>query len=366
MKLNTAKKLTAGALALSMMFAMAVPMAFAESQAEVVPSTTPHITKKYTATNADTISPKETFTFTAVATDVKNAGVKADGRTPITKADAPTLTIEAADYGTGSATTAGATMDLEITKDKDFPNVGIYYYTVTEAASGNAGVTTHAGNMLLKVSVVYNEAGTALEEKYVFYNGMDSTTGEGTKGTKGAAIENTYSAGSLEVKKVVTGNLGDKNKKFNVTVTFTAPADKTVAENISYVEGGETKTIVPSDWDENGVATKKIAVADGNTITFTNIPYGVTYTVVEDNYTETAEGAKDYDPAQYAAVDSDTEKGTVGKIDTAKETMTITNNKGDNNIDTGVILDNAPYILMLAVVAGGAMTLVIKKRREEE
>ena len=46
--------------------------------------------------------------------------------------------------------------------------------------------------------------------------------------------------------------------------------------------------------------------------------------------------------------------------------MTITNNKGDSNIDTGVILDNAPYMLMLAVVAGGAMTLVIKKRREEE
>ena len=53
-------------------------------------------------------------------------------------------------------------------------------------------------------------------------------------------------------------------------------------------------------------------------------------------------------------------------IDTAKETVTITNNKGNDNIDTGVILDNAPYILMLAVVAGAAMTLVIKKRREEE
>lgn len=43
MKLNTAKKLTAGALALSMMFAMATP-AFAVSEA--VPSTDPHITKK--------------------------------------------------------------------------------------------------------------------------------------------------------------------------------------------------------------------------------------------------------------------------------------------------------------------------------
>ena len=46
-------------------------------------------------------------------------------------------------------------------------------------------------------------------------------------------------------------------------------------------------------------------------------------------------------------------------------TSTITNVK-DGEIDTGVILDNAPYILMLAVVAGAAMTLAIKKRREEE
>lgn len=367
MKLNTAKKLTAGALALSMMFAMAVPMAFAESMPEVDPSA-PHITKKYTATNANTTSPEETFTFTAVATNVKNAGVKADGTTPITKDDAPTLTIESATYGLNGATADGATQDLEITKDKAFPNVGIYYYTVTETPSGNAGVTTHAGAMLLKVYVVYNEAGTALEEKYVFYNGMDSTTGEGTKGTKGAAIENTYSAGSLEVKKVVTGNLGDKNKLFNVTVTFTAPAGKTVAEDISYVENGTPKTITPDDWDkEKNTATVVIAVANNSDpITFNNIPYGVTYTVVEDDYTKTAGGAKDYDTPNYAPVDSDAEHGTTYKIDTAKETMTITNNKGDDNIDTGVILDNAPYILMLAVVAGGAMTLVIKKRREEE
>ena len=44
----------------------------------------------------------------------------------------------------------------------------------------------------------------------------------------------------------------------------------------------------------------------------------------------------------------------------------VTNTWGDKDVDTGVILDNAPYILMLAVVAGAAMTLVIKKRREEE
>ena len=146
-----------------------------------------------------------------------------------------------------------------------------------------------------------------------------------------------------------------------MTVTFTAPDGKTVAGDISYVEGGERKTIAPSDW-KDGVVRKKIAVSHGDTITFTNIPYDVTYTVVEDDYTETAEGTKDYDEAKYEYSDTNPIKA----IDSANDTVTITNHKGDGNIDTGVILDNAPYMLMLAVVAGGAMTLVIKKRREEE
>ena len=358
------KKLFAGVVAAAMIATMAAP-AFANWTPEVVPSTTPHITKKYTATNPNTTSPAETFTFTAVAKDVKNAGVKEDGRTPITKADAPQLTIEAAAYGSGDATTTGADKTLVISHTTPFPNVGIYYYTVTEAASGTAGVTTHAGDMLLKVSVVYNEAGTALEEKYVFYNGMDSTTGEGTKGTKGAAIENTYSAGSLEVTKEVTGNLGDKKKEFKATVTFTAPDDETVKSTISYVDDGE-KTIEPGAWKKNDKTGKveasvEITVKHDEVITFNNIPYGVTYIVKEDDYTKTAEGAKDYDEAKYTYSD---EEGKM--IDSAKDTVKITNNKGDGEIDTGVILDNAPYMLMLAVVAGGAMTLVIKKRREEE
>ena len=55
-----------------------------------------------------------------------------------------------------------------------------------------------------------------------------------------------------------------------------------------------------------------------------------------------------------------------GTIDEDATVEYVNKQHGDDAIDTGVILDNAPYILMLAVVAGGAMTLVIKKRREEE
>ena len=71
---------------------------------------------------------------------------------------------------------------------------------------------------------------------------------------------------------------------------------------------------------------------------------------------------------QKYTVEFDNETGafayTAGETGTRE--VTITNDAGSGEIDTGVILDNAPYMLMLAVVAGGAMMLVIKKRREEE
>lgn len=108
-----------------------------------------------------------------------------------------------------------------------------------------------------------------------------------------------------------------------------------------------------------GVATATIHLAHGEHIVFNNIPYDVTYAVEEADYTSDAAGG--YEAAKYTFSD----KGDIKKLDSAAETVEILNKNGAS-VDTGVILDNAPYMLMLAVVAGGAMMLVIKKRREEE
>ena len=81
-----------------------------------------------------------------------------------------------------------------------------------------------------------------------------------------------------------------------------------------------------------------------------------------EGYTATAK--KGSDTANLAT--TDTTAAYNDSVDAASTTIAFTNTLGNTVIDTGVILDNAPYMLMLAVVAGGAMTLVIKKRREEE
>lgn len=350
MKLNTAKKLTAGALALSMMFAMATP-AFALTSPEIQYSdmTSVTFTKTYEATNTNTTSPEEEFKFDIVGVDVTDA---AEG---VTIGTYGMPTVGTAHYIAGEAGSANKAKKITV----DLPtygSVGIYTYKITEKAQGTAGVTYWGKDIILKVTVIEQGGKIRVAAVHTEDAKADGTydTSKGGTSTKNDNFPNTYSAGSLAVTKKVTGNLGDKDKKFEVTVTFKAPEGKTVKEAIKYSEDGKDKTIATSAW-KNGEAEVKINLADSNTVTFMNIPYDVTYTVVEKDY-KTTDG---YDAADYNFSDIDK------KIDSANDTVTITNNKG-GTVDTGVILDNAPYILMLAVVAGGAMTLVIKKRREEE
>ena len=46
------------------------------------------------------------------------------------------------------------------------------------------------------------------------------------------------------------------------------------------------------------------------------------------------------------------------------DTVTITNNK-DTDIDTGIILDSLPYVLVVTVVLSAAVLMFVNKRRSE-
>jgi len=178
---------------------------------------------------------------------------------------------------------------------------------------------------------------------------------EAEDGDKADKFPNEYSAGSLAIAKVVTGNMGDKEKYFKVTVTLTGEKEKNYATSYSVTGGSyeENPEII-----EIGIPTDFYLKHD-DTITIKNLPYGVTYTVAEADYTKDEEGNDDYDKAAYTLSDGNC------KIDSASDTVTITNNK-DMDIDTGVILDNVPYVLLLACVFGGMSVFFAKKRSSRE
>lgn len=129
-----------------------------------------------------------------------------------------------------------------------------------------------------------------------------------------------------------------------------------MASDISYTAGDVENTIKASDWNGNTV-TRTIQLKHNQTITFTNLPFGVEYVVTEADYTGDNGG---YDAPKYDYKNSDK------KISVADQSVTITNNKNSDNIDMGVNLTTLPYILVFAgviVIAGAAF---ITRRRKFE
>lgn len=333
------KKILSLALALVLVLSMST-VAFATGGEETTydDMSTVTLTKEYKLTNAGTTSPAETFAFsTLTCTNVTDA---ANG---VTTTNAPVPTIGSVSYTAGEAGGDSAKKNITITLP-EYTSVGIYTYTFTETDGGTAGVTYRSEPITLVVTVI--EQGGKVRVAAVHT--------EGASEAKSGEFNNKYSAGSLSVKKNVTGIMGDQQKEFTVKVTFTAPAGDTVREAITYVDGTESKTIA-GGW--TGSKEVEITLKHNETVTFTNIPYGVTYTVVENDYTAKENGG--YDAASYKFDDNNK------KIDSASESVTITNNKG-GNIDTGINMDSMPYILMLAVVFMGLFVFFSKKRKMRE
>lgn len=156
---------------------------------------------------------------------------------------------------------------------------------------------------------------------------------------------------NLTISKTVTGKLGDTNKAFTFTIT---KADGTSA-NITEANI-ETTDNTRAVWQGNG----KFTLKDGASIIFKNLPSGQ-YKVVEDNYS----GEK-YETSY--VVDSGTpvngQEASV-TIGTDAKQINFTNHR-TLEPDLGVLLDTLPYIVILAVVAGGVALLMLRKHRKED
>ena len=336
------KKILSLALALVLVLSMST-VAFAAGGGETTPTdmSTVTLTKEYKLSNAGTTSPAENFAFSALTcTSVTDAAAG------VSTENAPVPTIDSVSYTAGEAGGGNAKKDITITLPT-YTSVGIYTYTFTETDGGTAGVTYRSAPITLVVTVIEQDGKVRVAAVH---------TENENEGKKSGEFNNEYSAGSLSVTKTVTGIMGDQQKEFTVKVTFAAPTGDTVRGDITYVDGTKTKTIAAGEgWTDSKEVF--ITLKHGETVTFTNIPYGVTYTVVEDDYT--APNAGGYDKADYTFDDGNK------KIDRASENVTITNNKG-GVVDTGINMDSVPYILLLAVACMGLFVFISKKRMMRE
>lgn len=160
---------------------------------------------------------------------------------------------------------------------------------------------------------------------------------------------------NLTVSKTVTGKLGDTNKAFTFTITKAdgTPVNITIA-NIEISEADRAKV----KWLDNG----KFTLKDGASITFKNLPSDECKIVEEDYSGEKYETSWQIGTDGVVHEKNSTATVTIG---TTEQTVHFTNHR-TLEPDLGVLLDTLPYIVILAVVAGGVALLMLRKRRKED
>lgn len=358
------KKLFAGVVAAAMIATMSFP-AFAartpstyatsgDSKIAVSEDGTFTIKKAYASNNGAT-APKETFTLTATKVSVSKSSIS---DTEFKATGAYELTIHDATFENGDITNFNV-------KLPNYGKPGVFVYKLHEKDNGTAGVTYDNNDYYLTVYAFNKADSTAkVEENDLQYAVRLDRDLQGNENfeKKVDTINNSYTAEPLTITKTVNGNMGDRTQAFKFEVVFNAPENKTMKSSISI--SGDHGDVTGVALDDNNTftftdtATVKFTLTHGQTMNFLNLPEGVTYKVEE---VSVPEGYKTY--INNADTPATATEGTIGNT---AVTIGYENVNGETILDTGVILDNAPYILMLAVVAGAAMTLVIKKRREEE
>lgn len=388
------KKFFAGVLAAAMMLTVGATAAFAEGPAEPTKSfadttitrTTPlTLTKNYKVEKG--VAPAEKFEF-----DIAYVGAYRKG----TNVTAPSGSIDAkyADFKNAMLASPNAyTEDFSWTLEelKVPEGIGTFVYKITEKP-GTTPTTVYdvdkatLGDLYMVVSVTHKLKDETSKEivpnDYEYsvalrrYNGTVSASNvevvsAGKKVSNTNAFTNTYGAGNsvndVTLSKTVHGSFGDLSKTFDFIVKFEKPAS---AANVTYgaivatksdrsiiIKQGETVISAEGNADAVNLEYGKeytVTMKHNQNVEFSNLPANVTYTMTEDG--SVAGKLGDY------TVTGEKTDGTMGSENAAVEIV----NTHEGTPDMGVVLDNAPYIAMLAIVAIGGVALMLNKRRRDE
>lgn len=239
-----------------------------------------------------------------------------------------------------------------------------------------------------------NDAGTGPDEtaaitKWPYTVSKDELTNYG-----GDRVVNFYAhykkaTSNVTITKQVTGLLGDTNKEFTFNVSITQKNGADCSAGVKARKGSTEVSL-------NGFTLKH-----NETVTLENVPIGATIKVTEvipgEHYNVSATGHSDEQNGSndvaftYVAVANTATAGNADEAELMLLSMdedTAVDADGDavaydsgievdnNQIivtnhcgllpDTGVLLDTLPYIVILAVVAGGVALLMLRKHRKED
>lgn len=396
------KKFFAGVLAAAMMLTVGATAAFAttpdtisvkkdgsetdakmftESDDDLVLTKTLHVVK---GTAPDSM----TFSFTVVKQRKTTAINGAASNAVFTATQNEPFVGPNKDY------TATTTVQLATVLGNNKDKVGEYSYTITESTPAYLGVTPVDSTLTMKITVVnqLDEQKQPIANSYGYYVALYRG---GNKIEAKDAFKNSYDSKSLTLSKTVHGALADLNKDFTFTIKFTkdtgvdannlymGPQVGTLGTNVSIKPEGTATTPLAANTYLELDKPYTVSLRHNGSLELSNLPAGIKYEVFEDgsevsgsdvvlNTTNTSGQSvkyvvtvKDADQNAVSFSNNNTVFGQINKENPANVT-TAFHNTNNAEPDMGVVLDNAPYIAMLAIVAIGGVALMLNKRRRDE
>jgi len=198
---------------------------------------------------------------------------------------------------------------------------------------------------------------------------LKDSWGEGYEPSKAELADGTVNfyahyepvSADLTISKTVTGLLGDQHRAFTFQIVDSngnavALTESNIQKSVdNLTEDDKAKVGLVS----NG-ADGRFTLVSGASITLKNLPSGE-YKVIEESATgyETS-----WKLGESGELHEKSVEATVN-VQGAAQTIAFTNH-ATLIPDTGVLLDTLPYIVILAVVAGGVALLMLRKHRKED
>lgn len=356
------KKFFVGVLAAAMMLTVGATAAFATNTTESMIVADGNGVANFTLTKklmvAEGTAPqKMTFDFTVsghVADADKGAKAGTVGGEFTTQ---PSVTFEKTGNEQFTVNTYSQDFSIDLVKllGDNYNKVGKYAYTISENETKIPGITKDAHTYEMIVTVVNKQKDNLTNETgYGYYVGMYDAEGKKVP----AVFTNTYNSYSLEVKKTVEGNFGDLGDTFTFYITLGNAEGKDNNYASATVKVSDTNNAANNATWTIGGGQQTVILKHGQTATISNLPVGVTYTVTENKTND--------DGSAWVYTTTGEAKSEDNKTIVAGDNKVEIVNKHEGTPDMGVVLDNAPYIAMLAIVAIGGVALMLNKRRRDE
>lgn len=364
---------------------------------------------------------KFTFNITPVSVDGKDYDATAQNM------PTDTIEMSYSSSSTEATTAEGVKTyvnSAELFEDQTWPHAGVYKYTITEADGGLTedtddstveSLTNSDAEYTMTVYVKNGENGTYVSAISVVQTKDDKNNEVGEEGTgtkvdptqpdpkdptdpsKGGALRftNTYTKKinvtpvdpqnpdpsnpgdtdandkGLSVKKIVTGDLGDTTKGFNFDVTVTS--NKLAPEGTTYtakvVNPGSADAVATYEFESGKKQT--IALKHGQELVFTDLYVGTDFVIQEtDSDVSTSKtDVNKYVATTYSKLNNNelaTASGAAsitGKVSEGNDLVSVVNDRNAET-PTGILVNNLPFIMMIAVAAFGfAAYITIRRRR---